>query len=608
LIKSRKDDAHMEFSTFVITPKGQALMAKLMQGVARCDFTNIKLSSHAYTDAELVALETLADVKQSAPITSKSVISVNAIKIRGAIDNLSLVEGYAINTIGVFATDPDEGEILYAVARATVTGWMPPYNGVTVSGAYFEFAVTIGNASQVELIVDPAGYASIGDLQEVQEQIEDIKGFIGLNDDTVYGVEVDFVNKTFTRLAGASGRQAGEDWDNIEPWGGRYRCNLTDGGVELSAYGEDGYTETGALTAAVTKGGNTYAVGTKVQVMVKQPRFYYRVVPLKTEKIPGKRGAHMRKARYYISATPKAGFKLHPAFISGGVEKSCIYLSAYEGSLYDKSATSYISDDSQVADFTASTGDQLSSVAGKKPLSGKTQDATRRKVGILAENRGTGWCQSFVQSAAATEMLFLVEYASFNMQDKIGEGAVNKTDDGSNNMAENTGATSILGNASGAVMNANNIQIVSYRGEENFYGNIWKWVDGMNIYADTTNGDHQLFIANDKSFAESKNNGNYELVNFTACMANGYVSAFGYDPEFDWLFIASEVDGNDASSSVPVGDYYWQASGTSGYHVSKLGASWSDGLKAGGFYWTVDNVPSYRIRSIGGRLAYVPAL
>ena len=407
-------------------------MAKLMQGIARCDFTGIKLSSHVYTEDELLELTALDDVKQTAPITEKSVISTTAIKIRGAIDNRLIETGYYINTLGVFADDPDEGEILYAVARATVTGWMPPYNGVSVSGVYFEFVVTIGNASQVELAVDPAGYASIGDLQEVQKDIENIKGYIGLNDDAIYGVEVDFVNKTFTRLAGASGRAAGDDWDGIEPWGGRYRCNVTDGGVELSAYGETGYTETGALTVAVEKGGVTYAVGTKVQVMVKQPKFYYRVVPLKTEKNTGKRGSHMRKARYYISATPKAGFKIHPAFVSGGVEKSCIYLSAFEGSLYDKSASAYISDDSQVADFTASTGDQLSSVAGKKPLSGKTQDATRRKVGILAENRGSGWCQSFIQAAAATEMLFLIEYASFNMQDKLGEGAVNKTDDRTN--------------------------------------------------------------------------------------------------------------------------------------------------------------------------------
>ena len=598
----------MELASFIITSKGQALMAKLMQGIATCDFTNIKLSSHVYTDAEIPDLADLADIEQTATVTKKTVVNSTSIQIEGAVDNTSLATGYMINSIGIYASDPDEGEILYAAARAVTAGYMPPYNGVTVSGGLFKFVVTVGAASQVTLTVDPAGYASIADIQDLESKIVDLKSFIGLNDDSVYGVEVDFVNKTFARIAGAYGKNAGEDFDNIDPWGGRYRCNVTDGGVELSAYGETGYSETGALTVAVEKDGVTYAVGTKVQVMVKQPRFYYKVVPLKTEKIPGKRGSHMRKARYYISATPKEGFKIHPAFVSGGVEKSCIYLSAYEGSLYDVSASSYITDDSQVADFTASTGDKLCSVAGKKPLSGKTQDATRRKVGILAENRGTGWCQSFIQAAAATEMLFLVEYASFNMQEELGEGAVNKTDDSSSNMAENTGVTSTLGNASGAVVNANDVQFISYRGEENFYGNIWKWVDGANIYADATHGDHLLYIANDKSFAESKNNGNYQLVNFTLAMANDYVSAFGYDPDFDWLFIPSEVGQNDASSAVPVGDYYWQSTGTDGYRVARLGASWYHGLGAGGFNWYVGSAPSDRGRGVGGRLAYVPAV
>lgn len=80
-------------------------------------------------------------------------------------------------------------------------------------------------------------------------------------------------------------------------------------------------------------------------------------------------------------------------------------------------------------------------------------------------------------------MLMLIEYATFNMQSVIGNGAVSKTDDGKTSMTENTGATITLGNASGSVVNANGIQIVSYRGEENFWGNIWWWIDGINHYA-----------------------------------------------------------------------------------------------------------------------------
>ena len=599
----------MEFQSFVITNKGQALMAKLMLGSGTADFTKICLSSHVYTSDQLQDLTALADIKQTASISSKTVINTTSFQVEGAIDNTELSTGYDIQTVGIYATDPDEGEILYAVAIAVVAGWMPPYNGVTVSGAVFKFVITVGNAANVTLTVDPAGYATINDIQNLQGQITDLKGYVGYVESDIYGVEVDFVNKTFKRLAGAVGKTPGSDFDGINAFGGRYRCNLTDAGVELSAYGETGYSETGALTVAVEKDGVTYAVGTKVQVMVKQPKFYYKVVPLQLEPISGGKGFHMRKARYYVSDTPKEGFKLHPAFLYDKTDvKDCIYESAYEGSIYDTSASTYIMNDVVTADFTASTGDKLSSIAGAKPASGISNNLTRRNCATLAANRGTGWCQEFIQLTAADEMLFLIEYASFNTQAQIGEGNVNKTDDGSTSMTEVTGATTALGNASGEVTNGNNVKLVSYRGKENIWGNIWIWVDGLNIECKNI---HDLWVNTKlngfKDDTKASSDG-MELVGFTACKANGYVSAFGYTPDFDWLFIASEVDGNSANSSVPVGDYYYQSYTYNGFLVSILGGKWDGGLAAGGFFWHLNNASGGRARGIGGRLAYVPGV
>ena len=584
----------MELASFIITNKGQALMAKLMQGTGTCDFTNIRLSSQVYSDAQIPGLTSLANVKQTAPVTKKTVINSTSIQIEGAVDNTQLAAGYNIQTIGIYATDPDDGEILYAAARAITAGYMPPYNGITVSGGVFKFVITVGASSQVTLTVDPAGYASIADIQSLEAEVSDVKAYVGMTDDDIFGVEVDFVNKTFTRLGGAVGRNAGAGFDSIAPWGGRYRCNLTDAGVELCKYGETGYTETGALISAVEKDGVTYAVGTAVQVMVKQPKFYYKVVPLKVERISGGTGYHLRKARYFVSPNPKLGFKLHPLFKG---DKDFVYLSAYEGSIYDVSASTYILDDDVVADFTSSTGDKLCSIANAKPASGISNDLTRRKCGILAENRGSGWYQSFIEATCATELLFLIEYNSFNTQNKIGSGNTSKTDDGSTSMTELTGATANLGNASGSVQNTNNINIVSYRGEENFWGNIWKWVDGLTMY------DHVPYVCDDFAFEESKKTGNYKEVGFTAAGSDGWISAYGYDENYDWLFIASEVGANSANSSVPVGDYYYQ---NTGYRVAILGGSWNRGDAAGGFYLSVSNSPSHRSRTIGGRLAYVP--
>ena len=258
----------MEFSTFVITNKGHALMAKLMLGSGFCNFTAIKLSSTVYTEGQIAALTALTNIKQSAPITKKTISNSTSVLVEGAIDNSALSTGYQIQTIGLYATDPDEGEILYAVARALTAGYMPPANGVTVSGAYFKFLVTVGSASQVTLTVDPAGYASIGDVNTLTAEIAKLKGYVGYTENDVYGVEVDYTNKTFTRLAGAVGKTSGASFDAIGCFGGRRRCIVTDAGKVLAYYGDAGYTESGALISAITIGGTTYPIGTSVQVMV----------------------------------------------------------------------------------------------------------------------------------------------------------------------------------------------------------------------------------------------------------------------------------------------------------------------------------------------------
>lgn len=595
-----------EYSKLVITNDGQALMAKMIAGSGNIDFTKICSSSTQYQENQLQSLTALSNIKQTTLVSKVSRTNNVAIKVEAAFSNVDITTGYYMRTLGLYAVDPDKGEILYAVCIETSNNcYMPPYNGVTVSAAYIQLYTTVGNADSVSLEVNPGAYATIGDIQELEAEIADLKAFVGYTDGDIYGVEVDFKNKKFTRLAGAVNRTPGEGFDNILCFGGRKRCNLTNDGRVAAYYGEAGFSTTGKLTQTVDRNpagtenpdaSLQFASGTIVQVMVEQPKFYYKVVPLEIEK--KKKGGITRKVRYYVSDTPKAGFKLHPAFIENGNENEKIYLAAFEGSLYDSSASAYILDDSQVADFAA---DLLCSIANAKPLSGLTQNATRANVRKLAEKRGSGWEQAYIATASASQMLMLIEYASFNMQSAIGQGAVNKTDDGSSNMAEATGVTINLGNASGTASNANGVQFVSYRGEENFWGNIWSWIDGINEYMDATTHEGTIYIA-DHSFADDTGTGAYEDAGIIAVYGNGYVSAFCYSEKYDWLFIPGELLGNTA---LPVGDYCWN--GNTGWRVARLGAYWSNGLYAGAFCWSLYDASSSRSRGVGGRLVYVPS-
>ena len=602
-----------EFSKLVITNKGQALIAKMIAGEGSIEFTKVAASSKEYEESKLQDIDSLAEVRQTTLISKITRTNKVAIEVQTALSNTDLTAGYYIRTLGLYALDPDEGEVLYAVTKETSgNAYMPPYNGITVTGAYITIITTVGNAENVSLEVNPGAVATIGDIQDLEKQIADLQAFVGFTDNEIYGVEVDFRNNKFTRLAGAAGKTPGASFDSIHCFGGRRRCNVTNDGKVVAYYGDGNFSTTGKLTKAVTipegeQYAGTYAAGTPVQVMVEQPKFYYKVVPLVTDIVTEgeNHGHHIRKARYYVSEEPRTGFKIHPAFVESGRINDFIYLAAFEGSLYDASAGVYILDDAQVADFAA---DMLSSIANVKPMSGLTQNLTRANTRKISQKRGSGWEQSYAATVAASQMLMLIEYAAFNMQSAIGMGAVSKTDDGASSMTEITGATVNLGNASGAVTNSNGVQIISYRGEENFWGNIWTWVDGMNENNPSTwnnkpenNGQHGKLYVADHGFADDTAASPYVDTGIYPCYGGGYVSAFGYSEAFDWLFIPTEKAGN---SALPVGDYFWNQ--YAGWKVATLGARWSDGASAGAFYWALGDASSSRGRTVGGRLVYVP--
>lgn len=443
------------------------------------------------------------------------------------------------------------------------------------------------------------------DDTEIKNDISDIKGFIGYSDTDIFGVEVDMENRLFTRLAGAVGKTGGTDFDSVPCFGGRKRCNLTDDGVVTAYFGNAAYTETGALSEAVTVGSTTYPVGTAVQVMVEQPKFYYKVVPLKLTTFTtqdGETGYSMKKGRYYVSSVPKEGFKLHPAFIRNGVKVDKIYLSAYEGCIYDTSESVYILDDAQIADFNS---DKFSSIANAKPASGLSQNLTRANTRKLAQNRGTGWEQSYIHTVSASQLLMLIEYGTFNMQTAIGAGIVNKAS-GSGNESELTGYTTLLGNSSGtaSTSTANN-DAVSYRGEENPYGNIQKWLDGCNEKNPATfpaaGVRGTLYIA-DHSFGDDTTENPYQDTGIHPNYTSGsYINAFGYSEDFDFLFVPCEVGGD---SNLPVGDYF--SNNSANWHAGLWGGVWSQGARAGAFYLDFDYTASRHASAFGGRLVYVP--
>ena len=418
-----------------------------------------------------------------------------------------------------------------------------------------------------------------------------------INDKDIAGVQVDYQNKTFKNLTTYI------DFDGLKMYGGRRKCNVADDGTIVAWYGDENYAEDGSMG----------------QVMVYQPAFYYKVVPLKYEPIKDGMGYHLRKASYYVSAKPKTGFRLHPAFYDANGNEIDYYLTgAYEGSIWDadggdSGVGAYLMNDEQVMTVSA---DKFCSIAGVKPASGLTQQLTRPNVETMAQNRGSNWHGDLIKQVSAEQLLMVIELATMNFQTAIANGVVSISDNSAYNCSSLTGSTASLGNGTGQAAQttnekggtttnetANGKTSICWRGKENFWGNIWKFVYGVNIWGNGKMGGGQPYICNDFNFAESKNSDNYEGAGFTVTNVAGYISAMGYSTACDWLFMASECLGN---SSLPVGDYTYITQNLNGYRIAPLGGRWNGGADAGGFCWSLGNGVGTRARFVGGRLVYIP--
>lgn len=464
-----------------------------------------------------------------------------------------------------------------------------------------ELTLTYSNGTSANLgkVVGTDGKDGV----DLSNEVADIKAFIGYTDEDIVGLCVDYENKTFTRLAGAVGLSQGADFDRFAMFGGRRRCNVLDDGTITAYYGDEDYTEDGS----------------NGQVMVYQPQFYYKIIPLKLEKNTNSGvGYHLRKANYYVSSKPKSGFKLHPAFYdANGNEIDYILFSADEGSMFDVSAKAYVNDNIDES-IVYEDGDLLCSVAGKKPISGLRKGiGTKVNLEQMAQNRGPGWHLETIQAVSANQLLMIIELTMMNSQEGIGQGVVSITGNTAYNCSSLTGSTADLGNGTGqATSTVNEIGgtqtaytesgkvSITYRGIENPWGNISKHINGINIWGDGSMCGGQPYIADDFNFSESKKTDNYKPVGFTLSNANGFIKAMGYgSEEYDWLFMPSEIGG---TSALPVGDYIYVASNLNGYRIAQLGGGCRSGDYAGGFYQIANGTVGDRSRGAGGRLLYVP--
>ena len=248
-------------------------------------------------------------------------------------------------------------------------------------------------------------------------------------------------------------------------------------------------------------------------------------------------------------------------------------------------------------DWTASSGDVLGSVSGF----GSMNYGTRGEFREVALNRGAGWRQQDYYLSSALQLLYLVEYASFYSQSMIGAGLTDWASAwpawNNYNPINFTGLTNSLGNATGNLSNGNGAvgSYMSYRGIENFYGHLWKWVDGFNI------NDNIPYVSNTETDFADGTDSNYTRLTDTGGSGITLYNGNDYQSTLEQTKGGFLPSAGGGATNTYITDYYYQSGG---WRVAGLGGNANGGSQAGFFSWYLDTTSGVRSSSISGRVAY----
>lgn len=328
------------------------------------------------------------------------------------------------------------------------------------------------------------------------------------------------VNKSVTtEPKPAVGTGAGSSpFDSFLPWSGMKECNLDYDGSVKAWKDDSGFRRTDPY------------------VMVWIPEFYFATKTNGTKKY------------FYIADGPVSGMKKHPGsgkFIGRYVMNS-----------------------------------NCGSTTGGDPLVNKTRANSRLSATIGGDKEGSKWHMYDFATYCAIIWLYLIEFADWNCQNKIGKGLVNI------NYAYEIGYTNDMTYHTGRRSGTDGETYVQYRWIENLWGNVLQWVDGFNA-----NGTTAYYCTDPSKYADDTATGYTKI---------GTLPASGYIKDLivtDNGLLIPKTTGGSETTYIP--DYMWSSSG---WRVLYVGGSWNDGTYAGLLYFVASDASSYSSSCISARL------
>lgn len=155
----------------ILTNYAIELITKTIAG-NKLEFTKIAVGDGEYAETvDLKSINTLNNERQSAKITSVQAVNKKIARVRGVITNENLRQNYYIKEVGLFAKDPDRGEILYSYAQTEISDLMPAHNSRLPCSKTIDMLTVVNDTEDIIVNYNPSDIVSREDLEEMLEGI-----------------------------------------------------------------------------------------------------------------------------------------------------------------------------------------------------------------------------------------------------------------------------------------------------------------------------------------------------------------------------------------------------------------------------------------------------
>lgn len=601
----------MGFEKVYITKQGALLAAKTLQG-KKIEFDHAEVGS-GNLSGNAVDKTALTTKVLECPIQKVEITENTQAKVSFIFKNTDANNGFYFREIGLFAIDPDtKAKVLYAYTNAGTTAEYINNSIAEKIEKHISINVIVDNAQNVNITLDTNQiYVTEKEMREAIDEAISKKGNLygikrKVNDNTSPAWERIGDSIGLVAKATKNGETVQNDFDSRYPWSEIISYNYDVIKKKINAY----------------YGDPTFKFdGTNGEVLTRIPEFYW-----KREIING-------YEYIYIADYAIAGFNKSEEFSVGRYD-ACIdedgKLHSYSGYspstnkniTQHRDAAKLLSDEFCMIDYRYFMLQMLYLVEYANYNS-----QSQLGNGIIGIRYNANDKAIIAQERTNTIVIATNDYFKVGQQIAIGttvdgvsickDRTITKITEYSKDTTEGTaitfdgdpvniaigniihacaqkeGGCDSLGMKSGCLANDSQHAVI-YRGIENIFGNVFNWIDGLNIQ------NYQAYICrNPKEYISDKFEVPYIKLGYVNCNEKDmYIKKLGFDEKNPDIALPIEIGGGAGSSS-GMCDFYYSSEGNC---VARVGGDFYSGSGAGLWYWSCYNSSVTSYLNCGARL------